>query len=54
MNEHPFIAQARELVGAAHVLTQDLDAYAVDWKDKYHGRPMVVVRPWYLSFQSTA
>ena len=45
MNEHPFIAQAREVVGAAHVLTQDLEAYAVDWKDKYHGRPLVVVRP---------
>jgi len=45
MIEHPFIAQARELLGAPHVLTQDLEAYAVDWKDKYHGRPLVVVRP---------
>ena len=45
MSEHPFIAQAREVVGAANVLTQDLQAYAVDWKEKYHGQPLVVVRP---------
>jgi FAD/FMN-containing dehydrogenase len=45
MSEHPFIAQAREVVGTANVLTHDLDAYAVDWKEKYHGQPMVVVRP---------
>jgi FAD/FMN-containing dehydrogenase len=45
MIEHPFIAQARQAVGVAHVLTQDLAPYAVDWKDKYHGRPLAVVRP---------
>jgi FAD/FMN-containing dehydrogenase len=45
MNEHPFLAQAREVVGQANVLTQDLAAYAVDWKEKYHGQPMAVVRP---------
>ena len=33
-------------VGAAHVLTDgDLSAWEVDWRKRYHGRALAVVRP---------
>ncbi|MBL8382526.1 MAG: FAD-binding oxidoreductase [Burkholderiales bacterium] len=33
------------IVGAPHVLVHDLDAYANDWRKKYRGRPLAVVKP---------
>ncbi|TWG96389.1 FAD/FMN-containing dehydrogenase [Mesorhizobium sp. J18] len=33
------------VVGTDHVLTDGLDAYAVDWRRKFRGRPLAVVRP---------
>ena len=36
----------RSLVGSAHVLTDgDLSAYEVDWRKRWHGRALAVVRP---------
>ena len=36
----------RESVGAAHVLTEgDLSAYELDWRRRFHGRALAVVRP---------
>ena len=36
----------RAAVGAAHVLTEgDLSAYQIDWRKRYHGRSLAVVRP---------
>jgi FAD/FMN-containing dehydrogenase len=40
-----FLDQARALIGAAYVLTQDVDAYASDWRRKFHGKPLAVLRP---------
>jgi FAD/FMN-containing dehydrogenase len=38
--------QLRSAVGAAHVLTEgDLSAWEVDWRRRYHGRALAVVRP---------
>jgi len=33
------------MIGAEHVLTQDLDAYTRDWRGKYHGTALAVLRP---------
>ena len=36
----------REAVGAAQVLTDgDLSAYESDWRKRYHGKALAVVRP---------
>jgi FAD/FMN-containing dehydrogenase len=36
----------RAIVGAAHVLTEgDLSAYTLDWRRRWQGRPLAVVRP---------
>ncbi|MES2975860.1 MAG: FAD-binding oxidoreductase [Pseudomonadota bacterium] len=36
----------RSIVGAAHVLDSgDLSAYEVDWRKRYHGKALAVVRP---------
>ena len=40
-----FLTQARALLGDAHVLTTDLAAYATDWRGKYTGAPLAVLRP---------
>ncbi|MCX7896930.1 MAG: FAD-binding oxidoreductase [Rhodocyclaceae bacterium] len=42
-----FIAELSRLVGAAHVLTQpaDLSPYCTDWRGRYHGEALAVVRP---------
>jgi FAD/FMN-containing dehydrogenase len=42
-----FIEQLRAIVGAAHVLTADADraAYELDWRGRYKGRALCVVRP---------
>jgi len=38
-------AALRDIVGAPHVLTDDLDAWQTDWRKRYHGRARLVVRP---------
>ena len=39
-------ATLRGIVGAAHVLRGgDLSAYELDWRKRYHGRALAVVRP---------
>ncbi|MBC7437556.1 MAG: FAD-binding oxidoreductase [Bdellovibrionales bacterium] len=39
-------ATLRAIVGDAHVLTEgDLSAYEVDWRKRYHGKALAVVRP---------
>ncbi|GAB4062663.1 FAD-binding oxidoreductase [Uliginosibacterium sediminicola] len=42
-----FIEQLRAIVGDAHVLTADADraAYELDWRGRYKGRALCVVRP---------
>jgi hypothetical protein len=40
-----FIDVACELIGRDYVLTSDLDAYAQDWRKKFFGRPLAVLRP---------
>ena len=43
-----FLEEARALLGAAHVLTpdaEDLSAYTEDWRRRYQGRPLAVLRP---------
>lgn len=40
-----FLGQARALLGDAHVLTTDLAAYVNDWRGKFTGLPLAVVRP---------
>ena len=43
-----FLDQARALLGAAHVLTpdaEDLSAYTEDWRRRYQGKPLAVLRP---------
>ena len=37
--------QLQEIVGAANVVTTDFAAYANDWRKKYYGKPLVVVKP---------
>ena len=40
------LTRLREAVGAAHVLHEgDLSAYLVDWRKRYEGRALAVVRP---------
>ena len=42
----PLLAVLRAAVGAAHVLTEgDLSAYELDWRQRYRGRALAVVRP---------
>ena len=41
-----FLQALRACLGDANVLVDgDLDAYAVDWRKRYHGRPLAVARP---------
>jgi FAD/FMN-containing dehydrogenase len=40
------IAQLQAAVGAAHVLTEgDLSAFELDWRRRWHGKALAVVRP---------
>ena len=42
----PLIPELQIAVGAAHVLTEgDLSAFEVDWRRRWHGRALAVVRP---------
>lgn len=43
--ELPILQILREIVGTAHVLTTDLDAYETDWRAVYRGRALAVVLP---------
>jgi FAD/FMN-containing dehydrogenase len=40
-----FLDEARALLGDAHVLTTDLAAYVTDWRGKFTGQPLAVLRP---------
>ncbi len=44
---HPIIEHLAGVVGAEHVLTgdRDVEGYAIDWRRKYFGKPLAVVRP---------
>ena len=42
---HPILNTLAALVGPAHVLTEDLQAWEIDWRRKYKGRALAVVRP---------
>ncbi|WP_020653904.1 FAD-binding oxidoreductase [Massilia niastensis] len=44
-NHQAFIDAACAVIGHDHVLTSDLDMYAQDWRKKYFGRPLAVLRP---------
>ena len=40
------LERLRSIVGAAHVLHEgDLSAWEIDWRKRYHGRALAVVRP---------
>jgi D-lactate dehydrogenase (cytochrome) len=39
------IPALRGIVGDAHVITSDFAPYANDWRKKYFGKPLVVVKP---------
>jgi FAD/FMN-containing dehydrogenase len=41
------LARLRDIVGAGHVLTsrRDIDPYCTDWRGRYHGDALCVVRP---------
>ncbi len=39
------ITQLQQLLGAAHVLTEDLQAYEADWRGRARGKALCVVRP---------
>jgi FAD/FMN-containing dehydrogenase len=43
----PLLARLSAIVGPAHVLTapDETRSYAVDWRKRYSGRPLAVVRP---------
>ena len=47
MNDSELIAALARVVGAAHVLTEDVDVspYLVDWRKRYIGTARAVVRP---------
>jgi FAD/FMN-containing dehydrogenase len=46
MNQLALLARLRELVGPAQVLTEgDLSAWELDWRKRYRGRALAVVRP---------
>lgn len=40
-----FLTQARAVLGTTHVLTTDLAAFATDWREKFTGVPLAVLRP---------
>ncbi len=40
-----FVNSLQQVVGAAHVLTDDLGGYGTDWTGRFIGSPSVVVRP---------
>lgn len=42
-----FLEQLRSIVGAAHVLAEAFDTapYATDWRGRYQGQPLCVVKP---------
>ena len=42
-----FLRQLRDIVGTLHVLTEspDTDAYTTDWRGRYRGIPLCVVKP---------
>jgi FAD/FMN-containing dehydrogenase len=40
-----FLDGLRTIVGASHVLTDDLGFYELDWRKKYHGKALAVVKP---------
>jgi len=40
-----FVESLREVVGATHVLTDDLAGYGTDWTGRFIGNPSLVVRP---------
>ena len=42
----PLLSELQDAVGAAHVLQDgDMSGYLVDWRKRYHGRAVAVVRP---------
>ncbi len=47
MSEHPALQPLRDAIGATHVLTaaEDRAAYETDWRRRWHGRALAVVRP---------
>ena len=40
-----FLDEARALLGETHVLTTGLAAYVTDWRGKFTGQPLAVLRP---------
>ena len=40
-----FISQLRSVAGDAHVIIDDFAPYANDWRKKYFGKPLAVVKP---------
>ena len=40
-----FATRLRAIVGDAHVITSDFAPYANDWRKKYFGKPLLVVKP---------
>jgi FAD/FMN-containing dehydrogenase len=40
-----WLNQARSLIGTSYVLTEDLDAYTRDWRGKFTGKALAVLRP---------
>ena len=42
---HPLMDELRHLVGAANLLTEDLDAFVTDWRKRAKGKALCVVRP---------
>ena len=47
MNGTQLVAHFARIVGDKHVLTdaRDIAAYATDWRKRYEGAPLAVVRP---------
>ncbi|MGA1316527.1 MAG: FAD-binding oxidoreductase [Rubrivivax sp.] len=47
MSEHPLLQALRDAIGAPHVLTtaEDRSGYETDWRKRWHGRALAVVRP---------
>ena len=47
MDRNAALGELSLCVGSDHVLTEanDVEAYAVDWRHKYRGSPLAVVRP---------
>jgi FAD/FMN-containing dehydrogenase len=42
---NPLISQLQQLIGAAHVLTDDLLVFEADWRGRARGKALCVVRP---------